>query len=168
MSYSSFLGSYDSPKPVWKGPKRTFFIHVKGFHSFIQPRPSMTDELAGTRFQLLQRLGLCPVDGVCKRAACPRMWELSGCAKPLDAHMKYPLCPSPPLIEGSPGASFTWRFPHGSKERCLPAVVLGIGRHFHAKSCARHTPMVMAVIFFVVLHMRGKEGGGRRATLKRM
>ena len=31
---------------------------------------------------------------------------------------------------------------------------------------ARHAPLVMAVIFFAVLHMRGKEGGGRRATLK--
>ena len=95
------------------------------------------------------------------------MWELSGCVKPLDAHTKYPLCPSPPLIEGSPGASFTWRSSYRSKERCLPAVILGIGRHFHAKSFARHTPMVMAVIFFAVLHMRGKEEGGRRVTLKR-
>ena len=47
-------------------PKADVFIHVKGFHSFIQPRPSMTDELAGTRFQFLQRIGICPVDGVCK------------------------------------------------------------------------------------------------------
>ena len=94
------------------------------------------------------------------------MWELSGCVKPPDVHMKYPLCPSPPLIEGSPGASFTWRSSYRSKERCLPAVILGIGRHFHAKSFARHAPMVMAVIFFAVLHMRGKEGGDRGVILK--
>ena len=51
LSDSSFLGSYTSPKPVWKGPKRTHFIHVKRGHSLIQPRPSMTDALVGTRFQ---------------------------------------------------------------------------------------------------------------------
>ena len=52
-----------SPKPVWKGPKRTFFVMSNG-HSFIQPRPSMTDALAGTIFQFTATVRFCPVDGV--------------------------------------------------------------------------------------------------------
>ena len=94
------------------------------------------------------------------------MWELSGCVKPPDVHKKYPPCPSPPLIEGGPGASFTWRSSLRAKERWPPAVILGVAGVSKLSRIARHTPLVMAVIFFAVLHMRGKEGGGRRAILK--
>ena len=41
LSDSSFSGSYKSPKPVWKGPKRTFFCHVKW--SLIHSAPALDD-----------------------------------------------------------------------------------------------------------------------------
>ena len=87
------------------------------------------------------------------------MWELSGCAKPLDAHIIYPHCPSPPLIEGCPGASFTWRFPYGSKERCHPAVEGWFVRHPYTKACVRHTHIEMAAILFAI-RAHEREGGG--------
>ena len=94
------------------------------------------------------------------------MWELSGCVKPPDVHKKYPPCPSPPLIEGGPGASFTWRSSPRAKERCPPAVILGVAGVSKLSRFARHAPLVTAAMVFAVLHMRGKEGGDRGATLE--
>ena len=39
LSDSSLLGSLKSPKPVWKGPKRTRFIHVKKVTHSFSPGP---------------------------------------------------------------------------------------------------------------------------------
>ena len=94
------------------------------------------------------------------------MWELSGCVKPPDVHKKYPPCPSPPLIEGGPGASFTWRSSPRAKERWPPAVILGVAGVSKLSRVARHALLVTAAMFFAVLHMRGKEGGDRGATLE--
>ena len=43
------LGLFTSPKPIWKGPPRTFFINQQVM-SLIQPRPALTDGLEGTKF----------------------------------------------------------------------------------------------------------------------
>ena len=94
------------------------------------------------------------------------MWELSGCVKPPDVHKKYPPCPSPPLIEGGPGASFTWRSSPRAKERCPPAVIVGLVSAPHTKPCCEADAYVWWLTYFLAsLHMRGKEEGGRGATL---
>ena len=46
-----------------KAQNGLFFVMSNG-HSFIQPRPSMTDALAGTIFQFTATVRFCPVDGV--------------------------------------------------------------------------------------------------------
>ena len=64
----------------------------------------MTDALAGTIFQFTATVRFCPVDGVyLKSTAYHWMLGLVAALGPTDTHVKYPHCPSPPLIEGSLG-----------------------------------------------------------------
>ena len=45
-------------------------------------------------------------------------------------------------------------------------MILGVAGVSKLSRFARHAPLVTAAMFFAVLHMRGKEGGDRGATLE--
>ena len=90
----------------------------------------------------------------------------SGSAEPLDAHKIYPPCPSPSLIEGGLGVYALLGGSFGSKERCPPAVIVGLVSAPHTKPCCEADAYVWWLTYFLAsLHMRGKEEGGRGATL---
>ena len=76
--------------------------------------------------------------------------------------------PAPLLLSSKGVSAFTLysEVPFGSKERCPPAVIVGLVSAPHTKPCCEADAYVWWLTYFLAsLHMRGKEEGGRGATL---
>ena len=125
----------------------------------------MTDALGGQYSAMAATVRFCPVDGVCKTAACLR-WRILA-----ELSLMTPIrniLPAPLLLSSKGVSAFTLysEVPSGSKERCPPAVIVGLVSAPHTKPCCKADAYVWWLTYFLAsLHMRGKEEGGRGATL---